>query len=142
MKAWIILGLALAAGPAFGQKVYKCPGPDGKAVYQQQRCPEGERMIVRDNGSSGGGTPESAAPPPAQPGRSASSVPESGLRESEKEMLRDVRQREADDADRRAEYAKARAIEAHQQEVRKMSEQMHQDNMIRLELLKESLRRK
>lgn len=140
-RLFLLLACVLAA-PAFGQKIYKCPGPDGKPIYQQQRCPEGGgRMYVQDNGSSSGGTTESAAPAASQ-GRPLASPPESGLREGEREMLRDVRQREADEAAQRAEYAKARAIEAHQQEVRKMSEQMHQDNVMRLKILKESLNRR
>jgi hypothetical protein len=28
----------ISAAPAFGQTVYKCPGPDGKPVYQQTSC--------------------------------------------------------------------------------------------------------
>jgi hypothetical protein len=77
MNRWIVFGLILAAGPALGQKVYKCPGPDGKAVYQQQRCPEGERMIVRDNGSGSGADADSA------------------LRSGEKQALDGIRQQEA-----------------------------------------------
>ena len=137
MNRWMLLGLILTTWPALGQKVYKCPGPDGKPVYQQQRCPEGGgRMTIQDNGSSSGGTRELAAPRSSASERPPSTAPESGLREGEKEMLRDVRQRETDDANRAAEFAKARAIEAHQQEVRRMSEQLHQDNMMRLDVLK------
>lgn len=141
MNRWIVLSFMLVAGAANGQKIYKCPGPDGKAVYQQQRCPEGGgRMYVQDNGSSSGATSQ---PDPPQTRANPPPAPESnGLREGEKEMLRDVRAREEAERDRAAEYAKARAIEAHQQEVRKMSEQMHQDNMMRLDLLKQSLKRR
>lgn len=104
MNRWIVLSLALVVGAASGQKIYKCPGPDGKVVYQQQQCQEGERMIIRDNGSGSSG-PETAGQSASQPGRPSASPPESGLRESEKEMLRDVRQREEADANRRHEQA-------------------------------------
>jgi len=141
--AVVAFGLALIGSSAFGQKIYKCPDPDGKAIYQQKECPEGARMSVRDTGASSGGQTETV---PLQDRNSApaagASPAQSGLREGEKEMLRDARQKEADDANRRAEFAKARAIEAHQQEVRNLKQQMHEDNMMRLQLLKESMKRR
>lgn len=39
MHYLLILSLILAAGPVTaGQTVHKCPGPDGKSVYQQNAC--------------------------------------------------------------------------------------------------------
>lgn len=36
----ILVILVLITTPAFGQMVHKCPGPDGKLVYQQKECAE------------------------------------------------------------------------------------------------------
>ena len=36
----ILVILVLITTPAFGQMVHKCPGPDGKPVYQQKECAE------------------------------------------------------------------------------------------------------
>ena len=130
MKAWIILGLALAAGPAFGQKVYKCPGPDGKAVYQQQRCPEGERMIVRDNGSGSGG-------------RETATTGAAGLRPSEKKMLEQSEQRnkaEAKAAEEKAAQQSRAAAEQQRPNVYRMLEQSEKESAATIRSLHRLLR--
>lgn len=67
---------ALVALPAFGQAIYKCPGPDGRPYYQQSPCPQGARMAVQDNGSGSGADADA------------------GLRHSERQALDGIRQRE------------------------------------------------
>lgn len=133
----LAVAAALAAAPAFGQKIYKCPGQDGKAIYQQKECAEGARMSVRDNGRSSGATSE---PEPLQ-GRNAPAASD-GLRESEREMLRDAKQREIDAMERQVQRERIQAIKEHQQSVDRMTDQMHEDNMMRLQMLKESLKRR
>lgn len=131
------LALALATSSALGQKIYKCPGPDGKAIYQQKECPEGAQMSVRDNGRSSGATSE---PEPLQ-GRNAPAASD-GLREGERDMLREAKRREIDAMDRQVQRERTQAIKEHQQSVDRMSDQMHRDNMMRLQMLKESLKRR
>ena len=42
MNCLLMLSLALVSGPVIaGQTVHKCPGPDGKPVYQQNACSDG-----------------------------------------------------------------------------------------------------
>ena len=36
----ILIILVFITTPVFGQMVHKCPGPDGKPVYQQKECTE------------------------------------------------------------------------------------------------------
>lgn len=43
-----LAGLGLLAMPAAAQGVYKCPGPDGRTVFQQAPCPQGQRVVVRE----------------------------------------------------------------------------------------------
>lgn len=52
MKTTMILIALLITGPAWGQKVYKCPQPDGSLKYQSTRCPDGTRgrIQIKDNG--------------------------------------------------------------------------------------------
>lgn len=40
-RLFLLLAFALAA-PAFSQTVYKCPGADGRTVYQQSPCQQSE----------------------------------------------------------------------------------------------------
>ena len=75
MNRWILLPLALLALPAFGQTIYKCPGPDGKSSYQQMPCPQGSLMAVQDNGSGSGADADA------------------GLRPGEQQALEEFRQR-------------------------------------------------
>ena len=35
----LTLSFILITAPALGQTVHKCPGPDGKQIYQQTQCP-------------------------------------------------------------------------------------------------------
>ncbi len=67
---------ALMTLPAFGQAIYKCPAPDGKAYYQQTPCPQGARMAIQDNGSGSGADADA------------------GLRPGEKQALEGIRQQE------------------------------------------------
>jgi hypothetical protein len=131
-----LTALVLVAIPAMGQKIYKCPGPDGKAVYQQKQCADGEKMQVRDNGSGSSGPAEAEAPTSTAPA-SAKTAPASGLRPGEQAMLDDVRRREEAERDRAAEYAKAQAIEDHKRSVDALKEQMHRDHEVRMELLRQ-----
>lgn len=39
--------LALVTGSAVGQTVHKCPGPDGKPVYQQKECSDGSGQDLK-----------------------------------------------------------------------------------------------
>lgn len=44
LMAWA----ALLGPQAAAQSVYKCPGPDGRTVFQQAPCPQGQRVVVRE----------------------------------------------------------------------------------------------
>lgn len=58
MKAMVLLYLALAAAPAVGQTVYKCPSPDGAVKFSQIPC-AGEVVTVKPMKPSGEGLRES-----------------------------------------------------------------------------------
>ena len=55
----LLLGLAL---PVCAQTVYRCAGPDGRAVFQQAACADGEKVKVRQTNSA-----ESVKPPAPHP---------------------------------------------------------------------------
>lgn len=71
----LMAALLICSAPAFGQKVYKCPGatPGAPPTFQQTRCPTkgGEKIVVD-------------APQASGPG---------GLRLGEKWLLRDAKSR-------------------------------------------------
>jgi len=49
----ILITLIFITTPVFGQMVHKCPGPDGKPVYQQTPCPDGSgNSLVIETGKA------------------------------------------------------------------------------------------
>lgn len=65
MKTTLIIIALLITGPAWGQRVYKCPQPDGSLKYQSARCPDGTRgrIQIKDNGAVSGPANDVAASP-------------------------------------------------------------------------------
>ena len=132
MNAKPLLLMVLLTLPAFGQSVYKCPQPDGKISYQRARCAEGGKISIQDNGS---GTRPTGTRPTDEP-----AAAETSLRSGEQQMLENIQQREREDKDRAAEFAKAAAIREHQKAVKNMSEQMHRDHEQKMELMRNRYR--
>ncbi|MDS4020654.1 MAG: DUF4124 domain-containing protein [Candidatus Competibacter sp.] len=47
MKRWMVWTVILAATPAFGQTMYKCPGESGEVKFQQMPCsPQGGGEVI------------------------------------------------------------------------------------------------
>ncbi len=136
MNKWLLVWALALSTPAFGQKIYKCPGPDGKEIYQQKRCPDGGRFYVQDNGKVSGDPP---APPSFSQGRSnpMPAADNSGLRSGEKEMLRDIQVRDELAKRRAIERDRVEAIREHGQKVDNLRNQMHQDHETRMEVIRQ-----
>lgn len=69
MNAKPMLLVILMAVPAFGQSVYKCPGPNG-TIYQGKPCTDGAGTLMIDGGTDSRSraerNPASGPPDPAE----------------------------------------------------------------------------